>query len=59
MTKLLYLKASPRKVYSESTEIADAYLDALRDQNPDIEVDTIELWDEDLPAFDGNKAAAR
>jgi FMN-dependent NADH-azoreductase len=59
MTKLLYLKASPRKVYSKSIEIADAYLDALRDQNPDLEVDTIELWDEDLPAFDGNKAAAK
>src|ERR1700722_8532306 len=59
MTKLLYLKASPRKTKSQSIQLADAYLNALRSNNPDLEVDTIDLWEEDLPAFDGDKNAAK
>jgi FMN-dependent NADH-azoreductase len=59
MTKLLYLKASPRKTKSQSIQLADAYLNALRSNNPDLEIDTIDLWEEDLPAFDGDKNAAK
>ncbi len=59
MTKLLYLKASPRKTESQSIQLAEAYLSALRSSNPDLEVDTIDMWDADLPAFDGDKAAAK
>src|ERR1700722_19368882 len=39
MTKLLYLKASPRKTKSQSIQLADAYLNALRSNNPDLEGD--------------------
>jgi FMN-dependent NADH-azoreductase len=59
MTKLLYLKASPRKTKSQSIQLADAYLNALRSNNPDLEIDTIDLWEEDLPTFDGDKNAAK
>jgi FMN-dependent NADH-azoreductase len=59
MAKLLYIQASPRRADSKSIQIADAYLDALRTNNPDLTVDTIELWDAILPAFDGDKAAAK
>jgi len=59
MTTLLYIQASPRKADSKSIEIAGAYLAALGANNPDLTVDTIELWDAALPAFDGDKAAAK
>ena len=56
---LLFLQASPRKTASQTIRLAQAYLDALQVENPGLEVDMIELWDSDLPAFDGNKAAAK
>src|ERR1700732_3470427 len=59
MTKLLFLQGSPRKGESQSVQLAQAYLEALCGINPDLEVDTLELWDTDLPAFDGDKAAAK
>ncbi len=59
MTKLLFLQGSPRKGASQSVQVAQAYLDALCGINPDLKVDTIELWDIELPAFDGDKAAAK
>jgi FMN-dependent NADH-azoreductase len=59
MTKLLFLQASPRKGESKSIQVAQAYLDTLRANNPGLDVDTIELWDADLPVFDGDKAAAK
>jgi FMN-dependent NADH-azoreductase len=59
MTTLLYIQASPRRGDSKSIQIAGAYLGALRANNPDLIVDTIELWDSHLPAFDGDKAAAK
>jgi len=58
MTKLLFLQGSPRTGASQSVQVAQAYLDALCGINPDLKVDTIELWDTELPAFDGDKAAA-
>ncbi|OBA92452.1 hypothetical protein A5642_09410 [Mycolicibacterium mucogenicum] len=59
MTKLLYLQASPRKSDSKSSQIATAYLNALTAANPDLEIDILDLWDTELPAFDGDKAAAK
>jgi FMN-dependent NADH-azoreductase len=59
MTTLLFVQASPRKAESKSIQVATTYLDALRGNNPNLHVDTLELWDADLPQFDGNKAAAK
>jgi FMN-dependent NADH-azoreductase len=39
--------------------VAEAYLAALRETNSDLEVDTLSVWDTDLPVFDGNKVAAK
>jgi len=58
MTHLLYVKASPRPE-SRSVAIADAYLAALQVKHPGLVVDTIALWDEPLPAFDGDRANAK
>jgi len=59
MTKVLHIVASPRGDASQSTKLADAYLKAATEADPTMIVDTLELWKEDLPEFDGDKAAAK
>jgi FMN-dependent NADH-azoreductase len=59
MTKLLYIKASPRGAESKSTAVSDAYLSALRARDPSIAVDVIDLSKDRIPEFDGNKVAAK
>ena len=59
MTKLLFIQASPRAEQSRSTQVALTYLDVLKAANPTLEVDVLPLWEIELPAFDGDKAAAK
>jgi len=59
VSKLLYIKASPRDTASRSIAVADAYLTALKAENPALLVDVIDLWQENLPAFDGDRANAK
>jgi FMN-dependent NADH-azoreductase len=59
LTRLLYIQASPRGLESKSAQMAEAYLDARKEHQPAVEVDVLRLWDERLPAFDGNKVAAK
>lgn len=59
MTRLLYIKASPRGDASTSAKIADAYLSVLREHQPGLDVDTLDLSTEQLPEFNGNKVAAK
>jgi FMN-dependent NADH-azoreductase len=59
MTKILHIEASPRGAESKSNEIARAHVEALRQRNCGSQVDTLDLWREPLPEFDGNSAAAK
>jgi FMN-dependent NADH-azoreductase len=59
MTKFMFVQASPRSTESKSIEIAQVYLDALRAENLDLEIDRLDFWEADLPVFDGNKASAK
>jgi FMN-dependent NADH-azoreductase len=59
MTKILHIEASPRGAESKSNEIARAHVEALRQRNGGSHVDTLDLWREPLPEFDGNSAAAK
>jgi len=60
MSKLLYVKASPLSAPdSTSSALADAYLTALRTRLPDLIVDALDLAQERIPDFDGNKVAAK
>ncbi len=59
MTKILHIVASPRGDASQSTKMAEAYLEAAVQADPSVEIDTLELWTENLPEFDGDKAAAK
>nr|WP_319384722.1 NAD(P)H-dependent oxidoreductase [uncultured Roseibium sp.] len=59
MTKILHINASPRGSKSQSAQLANAYLDTRRQRQPAVDVDTLSLWEEDLPEFDGDKNAAK
>jgi FMN-dependent NADH-azoreductase len=59
MSDLLYVIGSPRKGSSESSAIADAYLTEFRRIHPNAVIDVLDLWQEGLPAFDADRAAAK
>jgi FMN-dependent NADH-azoreductase len=59
MSRLLYIKASPRGAESSSAAIAESYLAALRGRLTDLSVDAIDLSSEKIPDFDGDKVAAK
>lgn len=54
MTKILHINASPRGTSSKSLALADAFLATQTGT-----IDRLDLWAENLPAFDGDKAAAK
>jgi FMN-dependent NADH-azoreductase len=58
MTKLLYIKASPRSEGSTSAAIAVAFLDSYRTKCVGLQVDYLDLAREILPEFNGDKIAA-
>jgi FMN-dependent NADH-azoreductase len=49
--KLLYVEASPRKDRSASIEVTRAFLDKYREVNQADEIQTLDIWAMDLPAF--------
>ncbi len=53
MAKLLYIESSPRKERSKSIEVSRAFIQAYQRANPEDEVATIDLWEKELPEFDG------
>jgi FMN-dependent NADH-azoreductase len=58
-TRLLYVKASPRKNRSRSIAVAEAFLDVFGQTHEDAEVDRVDLFETDLPAFDGPAMEAK
>lgn len=59
MSKLLYITASPRKERSYALTVADAFVSAYRDRNPQDIIDHLDLFNETLPPFDGETLAAK
>ncbi|MCU0712104.1 MAG: NAD(P)H-dependent oxidoreductase [Pirellula sp.] len=59
MSKLLYIESSPRKDRSKSIRVAHAFLDAYKSTHPEDEVVMIDLWEKQLPEFDGYTIAAK
>ena len=53
MAKLLHIQASPRIGRSASIAVAEHFLDVYRAKHPDDTVETLKLWETDLPEFDG------
>jgi FMN-dependent NADH-azoreductase len=59
MSKLLYIEASPRKTRSVSIAVAQAFLAEIKNNQPSLEIDKLDLWATDLPAFDAVTADAK
>jgi FMN-dependent NADH-azoreductase len=56
---VLYIEASPLKQRSHTIEVARAFLDAYRNARPEDTVETLDLWAEPLPPFDGATIEAK
>lgn len=59
MAKLLYIQASPRKDRSKSTQAAKAFLESYQHAHPNDQIRTLNVFDENLPAFDGPVVQAK
>lgn len=57
--RLLNIEASPRGSKSVSIAVADAFVAAFREVNPDVEIDTLNVWDAALPEFDSEAIGAK
>jgi FMN-dependent NADH-azoreductase len=49
--RLLNIEASPRGAQSVSIALSMAFLEAFQTSNPDVEIDTLNVWDANLPEF--------
>lgn len=58
MIRILYIQASPRGPRSASAQVAQAYIDALQKKDR-VELDLLDVWKENLPAFDGAALEAK
>lgn len=57
--RLLNIVSSPRGARSASIAVANAFVDAYGKTCDSIEVDTLNVWDEDLPDFDSKAIGAK
>ena len=55
MPKLLYIEASPRKERSASIDVAHSFISTFLAASTDNELETLDLWQLDLPEFDGDR----
>ena len=53
MSKLLYIQASPRAERSKSMTVAEAFIKTYQHGHPDDLIETLNVFDADLLAFDG------
>ncbi len=59
MAKLIYIKASPRKDRSHSSRVAQQFVDSYRAAHPQDTIEELNLWELDLPPFDGDTIDAK
>ncbi|WP_018503124.1 FMN-dependent NADH-azoreductase [Parafrankia discariae] len=59
MSRLLHVSASPRDSESQSLAIANSFLASYRDSNPEVKIDSLDLFDGHLPDFGRVAAAAK
>lgn len=58
MKKILYIESSPRKNRSHSINVTKKYIEKLKSSN-DVDIKKIDLWDYELPEFDGDLLNAK
>ncbi len=59
MSHLLYIKASPRSDRSYAISVADAFIEAYERSHPDDQVTSLDVFYDDLPAFDFEAVSAK
>ena len=59
MTKILHIEASPRGGRSGSSQLATWFLDACQKTDSDAEIETLNVFDADLPPFAADAAHAK
>jgi FMN-dependent NADH-azoreductase len=59
MNTLLYIQASPRGGRSYSLAVADAFIESYRALHPDDRIVTLNLFEANLPSFDGLAVRAK
>lgn len=59
MANVLYIKASPRGDRSHSVAVAEAFLDAYHRIHPEDRVTTLDVFRDELPAFDFEAVSAK
>lgn len=59
MPRLLHIICSPRKEQSDCLTVANTFIDAYVQAHTDTDVDTLDLWADPVPNFDGNRVAAK
>lgn len=59
MSKLLYIQASPRGERSSSTDVSNTYIDSFKATSADNTISTLNIWDMNLPEFDGPRLNAK
>lgn len=59
MAKLIYVKTSPRKERSHSSRVAKQFIDSYRATHSQDTVEELDLWQMDLPPFDGDTIDAK
>jgi len=59
MSNVLYLQASPRIERSHSIAVADAFIEAYRQKNPQDKIRTVNLFSMDMMPFDGLAVQAK
>jgi FMN-dependent NADH-azoreductase len=57
--RLLYIVSSPRGAESASATVANAFLNEYCKDSTSVEVDTLNVWDADLPEFDSHSIGAK
>jgi FMN-dependent NADH-azoreductase len=56
---LLNIQSSPRRTRSASIAVADAFLETYRQVCPEVIVDNLNVWQENLPEFDQEAIGAK
>jgi FMN-dependent NADH-azoreductase len=59
MNRILYIQASPRKERSKSIQAADAFVESYLNSHPTDTVEKLNLFEADLPLFDGLAVQAK